>query len=809
MIGSIDPFSEIFGSVPEGDISWNTRVAKTAVKHGFGVVLIYPNDKVTACTLTAKQAQAANVEAQQAAKEAGNLGWERVKHACGVAHAITEEKELNRVRVKELLADGANIALAPGVGARRIAVADLDTSKQVETFRALWIDEGGSPDIGLTVASPGVFRGSWVHKDGGHVWFDVPDEIELPDRKGRFSWCACHGYKVNIPNPDEPGRLMACPNSFAFYWNSGYVLVPPSVREEGSYRLVGEAQTLPEWLAAMARDSVTGRSSEGGSGALGRFADDPIDEWSREIEWAEILTADGFTPAGHDNCGCPTFTRPGDATHSKSVTAHEPGCALSWPDVSTGHLPMHIWSDALGGGRTLSKLSWISESRFGGDTRAAMSALGLRRLREVPDVIAMDVDVYESRELDSVPKSSVPETAGTNSEPSPERNAGKPGLLAWAETDEYRQRLSQEIINQFVRKNATDYIREMEVKESWNPPLDESDFSVLLQTGVPEIRFAIEDVLPENGNAILFAQYKSGKTTFILEVVRALCDGEQFLDRFDVNTDGNVALWNYELDAAMMVSWLKDTELQHPEKLRLLNLRGKRVPMDTKYGQEWTIDWLRRNEVRTWIIDPAVRAMIGWGDENENGAVTLFTDKLDEIKERAGVKELIVAHHTGRGEQTAGEERARGASRWDDWPDSRWILTKAPGSDTRFIRMTGRGNDFPERALTYDPQRRRVALVGKGDPLAGADRATFADQSLRTQILDYVTANPGLTQNKVMQGIGLTSQSKAGPAFSALKSEGKIHVIDGPNRSKLHYPGPAPADVGVDPDASAVFDQAS
>lgn len=793
MIGAIDAFSEIFGSVPEGDISWNTRVAKSAVKAGFGVVLIYPNDKITACTLTAQQAQKANVEAQNAAKEAGNLGWERVKHACGVAHVITNEKDLNRVKVKEHLANGANLALAPGVGERRIAVADLDTSKQVETFRSLWIENGGSPDIGLTVASPGVFRGTWVHKDGGHVWLEVPDDVELPDRKGRFSWCACHAFKVNIPNPDDPGKLMTCPHSFAFYWASGYVLVPPSVRDEGAYRLVGEAQTLPEWLATMARDSVTTRTGEGVSGALGRFAEDPIDEWSQEIEWAEILTADGFTPAGHDNCGCPTFTRPGDATHNKSVTAHEPGCSLSWEDVSTGHLPMHIWSDALGGGRTLSKLSWISEVRFGGDTRAAMEALGLKRLRDVPNVLAMDMETYEPGELDTIPKSPTPENTGGNSE----GTARKSGLLAWAESEDYQERLSEEIVRQFLRKNATDYLREIEVKESWTPPLDEDDFSLILQSDIPELKYAIEDILPENGNAILFAQFKSGKTTFILEVVRALCDGEQFLDRFKVNTSGNVALWNYELDAAMMVSWLKDTQLQHPERLRLKNLRGKRVPLDTKYGQEWTIDWLRRNEVRTWIIDPAVRAMIGWGDENNNQDVTMFTDKLDEIKEKSGVSELIIAHHTGRAEQVVGEERARGASRWDDWPDSRWILTKMVGSETRFIRMAGRGNDFPERALAYDPQRRRVTLVGGGDPLASADRQTAADESLKAQIVDFIAANPGLSQNKVMQGIGIRSQGKVGPIFSALKTERKIHTIPGPNSSQRHFIGPAPEDASA------------
>jgi hypothetical protein len=784
MIGAIDAFSEIFGSIPEGDISWNVRVAKSAVKAGFGVVLIYPNDKVTACTLTAAQAQKADVVAQDAAKAAGNLGWEKVKHACGVAHVITDEKDLNKVGPKRLLEDGANIALAPGVGTKRIAVVDLDTSKQVESFRARWSENSNEP-VELTVSSPGVYKDTWVHKDGGHVWFEVDEDVELPDRKGRFTWCDCHEFKPHIPDPENAGRLKTCPYAFAFYWASGYVLVPPSVRSEGAYRLMGSAVALPDWLAEMARASVAGRPSEAGSGALGRFEDDPIDEWSREITWGDILTGDGFTPAGQDNCGCPTYTRPGDATHSKSVTAHEPGCSLSWPDVSTGHLPMHIWSDALGGGRTLSKLSWIAEARFGGNVRDAMNYLGLRKLRDMPD-IGLDLEVYES------PKAQTPETLGTNSDASTGERP-RSAFQQWTASEDYRERLSDEILRQFVRKNATDYLREMEVKESWLPPTEEDDFSLRLLNPSPGVKYAIEDVLPMNANAMISAQYKSGKTTFILECVRALADGGQFLGRYDVNTSGRVALWNYELDGVMMDEWMRDTEMEHPENVRLLNLRGRRVPMDTKYGQEWTIDWLRRREIRTWIIDPAVRAMIGFGDENDNGAVTVFTDMLDQIKEKAGVSELIIAHHTGRAEMAVGEERARGATRWDDWPDSRWILTKMTGSDTRFIRMTGRGKDLPERALTYDAPQRRVALVGGGDPLASADRRTIEMESIKSQLLAYITENPGLSKNRVMEGIGNTSNRATGPALSALEAERKIYTEDGPNRSKLHYAGNRPS----------------
>lgn len=795
MIGQTDWFGEIFGSSPTGDISWNARVAKSAVRFGLGVVLIYPNDKVAACTLTAQQAQKADLEAQDAAKEAGNLGWTGVKHKCGVDHVITDEKDLNKVGAKRLLADGANLALAPGKGEFRFALADLDTTIQVEAFRRVWQRETGE-DVGMTVSSPGVVNdGTWRHKDGGHVWFSVPEDVELPDRKGRFTWCECHEFRPWIDDPENAGKKITCPNAFAFYWGSGYALVPPSVRAEGPYRLMGSAVELPPWLSDMAGRSVAGTSESASDGVLGRFSDDPIDAWSREISWSDILIPDGFTPAGRDNCGCPTFTRPGDATHSKSVTAHEEGCSLSWPDISTGHLPMHIWSDALGGDRTMSKLSWIAENRFGGDVAAAMRHFNLTRLREMP---TLDIELWDSAVIEGDPKDLSTEISGTTSD------TPSSALVEWWEaTGRTSVEFRAEVERLFLRDRARAYIDEQMVRAEWTPPADEDDFSIRLLTTEPEMRYAIDGVLPENGNAMIFAQYKTGKTTFVMEAVRSLVDRSPFLGTYGVNTEGNVALWNYELAADMMDQWLSDVDLIHPERLRLLNLRGRRIPLHTKPGQQWTIDYLKRREIRTWIIDPAVRAMIGWGDENDNNAVTLFTDMLDEIKEKAGVSELIIAHHTGRTEMVQGEERARGATRWDDWPDSRWILTKLQGQDTRFIRMLGRGKDQPERALQYEAEHRRVSLVGMGDPLASADRATYEDRAIAAKLLDFITANPGLSKNKVMDGIGLSSQRKATPILSALISQGQIYTIAGPNKSQLHYPAGSSQPM-IDPLASAL-----
>lgn len=402
MIGNIDWLGQIVGAVPEGDVSWNARVAKALVREGLAVVIIEPNGKRAACTLNSREKKAADKAAQDKAREAGSPNWDRVRHDCGIKHAITDEKYLTRTRIKSLLSEGANLAVAPGMGERRIIIVDVDTEEEKRAFLDDWQGDG-APDT-LTVTSPGVKNTSvngeaiWVHKNGGHFWFDIPEGQELPDSPGKLTWCSCHGAR-------QPKG--GCVRAWAAYYGSGYVLVPPSFRPEGPYRLTGSVHAAPEWLTAHIRDARTDERPDRADGALSALdlPDDPIDAWSAQTTWFEILTEDGFTPCDHDNCGCPTFTRPGDATHSKSVTGHELGCTKY--DTSNGHGPLRIWSDALGSG-TMSKLSYVARFRHDGDMGAAMRSLDINAMR------ADDGDELFS--LGDIPKGDAPEGAASKVE---------------------------------------------------------------------------------------------------------------------------------------------------------------------------------------------------------------------------------------------------------------------------------------------------------------------------------------------------------------------------------------------------------
>lgn len=399
MIGDIDWFGQIVGGVSDGDISANKNIAKALIRFGLAVVIIEPDGKKAVCTLNTADAKRANTAAQDAAREAGSANWERVKHPCGISHAITDEKELTKVGVKRKLEAGANLAISPGHSSRRVIIVDVDTESERKAFLQDWSDRSGDDrtDTPMTVSSPGVMSAAvgkettWVHKDGGHFWFDIPDGIELPERPGKLTWCRCHGVQ------QPTGGCLA---SWCAYYGSGYVLIPPSVRPEGAYRLTGGVEAAPQWLTDLVCESRTPEREEGRTGALSAFSDDPIDVWAQNTPWSEILGEDGFREHAHDNCGCPTFTRPGDATHSKSVTAHEVGCTQY--DTSAGHGPLRIWSDALGSG-TMSKLSYMAKFHHGGNIGAAMGALGISSMHADDDD-----DLFELGTTDDYPKDKAP-----------------------------------------------------------------------------------------------------------------------------------------------------------------------------------------------------------------------------------------------------------------------------------------------------------------------------------------------------------------------------------------------------------------
>lgn len=379
MMGAPDLFKETLGIFPESapiaDV--NALVAKALVKDGMAVVICQPGGKKPACTLHPRAAKKANLEAQAAAEAAGNKYWNRVRHACGRAHAITDVKELNKTHVQELLANGANLGIMAGAGTTRLLIVDLDTAEQRAAFRASWERETGEQfDHPMTVTSPGQMGTEvngekvWVHKDGGHYWLTVPDDVAIP------------------PEVDK----LVGEGGWTVYIRDAYALVPPSIRPEGRYRLTGHVMEAPRWILDRLNATAVERR-ERQEKAAERRTDGPgdIDDWAAVMTWDELLEAAGWrNTQAQDSCGpCSIWTRPGgDAAHLKSATAHEDGCSRY--DTSLGYGPLHVWSDAVdfGGAKTVNKLTFLAHTSHGGDMVAAMRSIGVEPRGNFPDLEA-------------------------------------------------------------------------------------------------------------------------------------------------------------------------------------------------------------------------------------------------------------------------------------------------------------------------------------------------------------------------------------------------------------------------------------
>lgn len=349
------------------------------------------------------------------------------------------------------------------------------------------------------------------------------------------------------------------------------------------------------------------------------------------------------------------------------------------------------------------------------------------------------------------------------------------------------------------------------------PSLDDDGESAVYETladtirkGIPEQVFAVEGLCGVGHNVTITAQYKTGKTTFAMNLARSLVQdnetkrvegdgsggesgGVEYTGKFlggikllkggdNGSTGGsvgwNVAVWSCEMDRNNLGRDLVRMGFSEAEAQRLgvFHLRGSRVDIMSEEGMAWAVRSLcmagvKRDSdnnvnidsenvddensssphsdqvpgygsTRVWIIDSLARlcAMSGV-EENDNSGVMQLLKRVDEIKKVAGVSESFILVHTGRAEQEAGKERARGATAVDDWADVRWLLTK-DDMGHRYLRADGRGVSMEETVLDFDRERLLLSL-GSGD------RIVNEEKEILTLLSSAVQEYPGISLKKL------------------------------------------------------------
>jgi len=537
-------FTTVFGAVPAGGNDRLLYLCRAAVDQGYAIVPLHPGTKKPMCTLTSREVRDADELAREDARLAGHKHWATARHACGLKHALTERKDVDRV-IKRLVKNHGEINIGVELGRSRVIVVDVDTEAENAAFHEAWLQATGEPlPFGMTVRSPGVYADEeWKHKNGGHYWFSLPEGIAMPTADG----------------------ALKDPTGWVAMWADRQVLVPPSVRTEGPYELIGDIHPAPKWLImkilahALERKRRLEQQAETRQRRLAEGTEEAsIDVWSADTPWEDLLEPDGwYNTTVPDTCGCDIWTAPGIHASPKSATAHDVGCGASPYDDSAGHLPLHVWTDnppehLAGFTKTFSKIQYVALRDHGGDIRAACRAQGI-----------MAEGNGARAPLTPLEGQALLQRFGVDADPlaQPSEPSGKAQELRALETtgtypdeqvvaSDAVERLIQNRLNEKLINEEADN-RLMRIKFPYLSRIAARGFrsmdTVLSEAAQTPAEFLIERWLRQGSYGVLGAEYKAGKTWFMLDMALSVASGSMFLGLVPAKL-GNVAIMHNEGD---------------------------------------------------------------------------------------------------------------------------------------------------------------------------------------------------------------------------------------------------------------------
>lgn len=345
--------------------------------------------------------------------------------------------------------------------------------------------------------------------------------------------------------------------------------------------------------------------------------------------------------------------------------------------------------------------------------------------------------------------------------------------------------LDNEVRAQRIRKQAAAVVAAELAGEA--PPFDADLLADVL--GRPaEAPHRVDGLIPSQAGTLVVAQRKTGKTTLELNLARSLIGGEDFLGRFPVRAiTGRVGLLNYEVSAGQLARWAHEAGVP-PDRLYLVNLRGRRNPLGNPDDREQLAEHLRAHEVESLIVDPFGRAFVG-KSQNDSGEVGAWLANLDRwARGDCGVADVILTAHAGwEGERT------RGASALEDWADSIVTLVRDKDDEqVRYLRAEGRDVLVDEDRLNFDTTTRTLTLAGAGSRKQATKTRNVDD--LVPAVVSAVNVAPGITGYKLTRalrdaGLSFNNGDELAAARVAVE-RGQITVEVGARNAKRYHPTP-------------------
>ncbi|MGV0045526.1 AAA family ATPase [Mycobacterium colombiense] len=259
----------------------------------------------------------------------------------------------------------------------------------------------------------------------------------------------------------------------------------------------------------------------------------------------------------------------------------------------------------------------------------------------------------------------------------------------------------------------------------------------------PDTAWLIDGLLPMEGSLGLFAERKAGKTTTVVEMVRSMLNGDEFLGRFATHlpAEARVALLDTEMTPAMLHHEYKKVGMPADDldRIDLHPLRGRSRLLDLR-DEATRARWQELIAPGAVIVVDCLYTVLAAAQVDESSAqVSDIIDGIKALAVQCGAAGLVIVHHLGK-DPTKG---ARGHSSIEGGVDTLatiW-LDGPPAADTpRLFSATGRLDVDVPAALLRRGDDYRLTLSASTPK---ADRARAADRTDDDTAWKLVSDHPG------------------------------------------------------------------
>lgn len=345
---------------------------------------------------------------------------------------------------------------------------------------------------------------------------------------------------------------------------------------------------------------------------------------------------------------------------------------------------------------------------------------------------------------------------------------------------EHRAKVEQQLERMRIRDEARRlFLAEQRGERA--EPVAPTSLAALLDEPEEEVPWLVAGLWPKHGRVVFAAQHKSGKTTGVVNLIKCLADGGQFLDRYEVEAVARVVLIDNEMPRHKIRQWLREQGIANAEAVDVVPLRGMVSSFDLA-DQEVRSKWAKAIGEADVLIFDCLRPVLDALGMSEDKDAGRFLTLLSELCGEAGIGSLMVVHHMGHN-----GERARGDSAILGWPDANWTLVRETEdqSSPRYFSAYGRDVDVPEGRLAYDPDGRWTSWEGGSRSAAKQSRQDAATGFKKAELRDAIVAvvddarGKPLSKSKIA-GMIQANRNKTFAAVDELTAEG---VLVGNNQS--------------------------